>query len=65
MPKITKHGGTSNRYGEPEAESTPEPEAVTAPARSASRKVWAEFAGSLGVDVDGLTKAEIVEVVGG
>ena len=31
MPKITKHGGTSNRYGEPEAESTPEPEAVPEP----------------------------------
>ena len=33
------------------------------PAKSAKVAVWREFAQALGVDVDGLTKAEIIEAV--
>lgn len=40
------------------------PVEASRPNKAASRKAWAEYAQTLGVDVDGLTRAEIIEKVG-
>lgn len=47
--------------GAPVAEDAP---ARETPAKSASRKVWAEYADAVGIDTDGMTRAQIVAAVG-
>lgn len=75
MPKINVRGGPSHiAAGVPRAVSRPIATAPTVdapaesvadrPAASASKAEWVAYAETLGVDTDGLTKAEIVEAVG-
>lgn len=77
MPKITVHGGpshspprpvgvvraTSRPVGAPAAAASPVPH-VAPPAPTARKSEWVAYAEALGFDVDGLTKAEIRELVG-
>lgn len=44
-------------------EVEPEPETPTAPSPSASRKAWADYAESLGYEVEDMTKAQIIEAL--
>ncbi len=68
MPKIHRDRPATYSYpvgvlpdppAEPAAEQGPEEDAPSPPAASASRSKWVEYAAELGVDVAGLTKAQI------
>ena len=64
MPKIHRTRAPSYPIGVlPESPSEPAaeqgPEGPSPPAASANRQKWAAYAAELGVDVEGLTKAQI------
>ncbi|MCH8130738.1 MAG: hypothetical protein IIC70_12685 [Acidobacteria bacterium] len=68
MPKLHRNRAPSYPIGvlpdlpaEPAAEQ--EPEGPSPPAPSANRQKWAAYAAELGVDVEGLTKAQIRKAV--
>lgn len=59
---------------EPEAEATPEPEPVaevaepepdepTKPNKTDDKPTWETYARSLGIDIEGMTKAEIIKAI--
>jgi hypothetical protein len=59
MPKITRHGGPTNRYTDPVVEvEPPEP-----PAKTAGKPAWVAYARAVGVDSTG-TKTQIIRRLG-
>ena len=73
MPKITKAGGPTfagvsypvGLLPSPQAEVTADrPRNILTPRLGAQKHLWADYAKALTVDVEGLTKAQIIALVG-
>ncbi len=74
MAKITVAGGATNAAAtypvgilpsQPAAGATVEGESPARPRRNAHKHVWVYYANQLGVDVGGLSKRQIIALVGG
>ena len=72
MPKITKAGGATNAaisypvglLSSPQAEVTADrPRDLDRPRRGAHKHAWVYYAKGIGIDVEGLTKPQIISVV--
>ena len=72
MPKITAHAGPSDSAAAvtypvgvlPAAEPQEVPEAPPLTGAGSGRAAWADYAETLGHDPSGLSKADLVELVG-
>lgn len=77
MPKINVHGGPSHvaagvprafsapiATAAPDAEAEPAASVADRPAASAPKAEWVTYAETVGVDPAGLTKADLIELVG-
>ena len=74
MPKITRHGGVSSGVSYPVGllPFIPPPDVVKIigdtsgrPRRSAAKAAWVAYADSLGIATGGLSKDQIIALVGG
>ncbi len=70
MPKITKRGGPTNAASYPvgllpAAGADVEGEIPARPRPRAPKPDWVAYASAVGVDVDGLSKRQIIALAGG